>query len=67
MSTFAIFSGPAGTAFKSGAGHVYYGLIIAMGVTLLAIVGIIRPVWLLVTLIIEGMVFADLYAHGYAH
>jgi hypothetical protein len=53
--------------FLSGAGHVFYALIIASFVILVVLFGSADPRWLALALAAIGGVFADLWAHGYSH
>jgi hypothetical protein len=58
---------PAFQVFFSGAGHVYYALIISAGLILAILTGAIGAKWLALPLIAIGGIFADLWAHGYTH
>jgi hypothetical protein len=53
--------------FLSGRGHVYYALIVSMGVLGAVLLGWIRSIWIAAALALDAGVFADLWAHGYAH
>lgn len=65
MST--LFAGPAGMALTSGAGHVYYALIVGTVFAILILFGAVGTRWVIIPIIAMAGVFADTYAHGYTH